>query len=313
MPLPPGYTLRHPTEPDLVAVHDLMRAVDLAESGEADDDLDGLRHAWQDLDLDADAWVITAPGGAIVAYATLEHHGHTALDADVYTHPDHLGRGLGTAINRALEARAAAHIPLAPSGTPVVLTTYINGTSQVAPPLLTSEGYRLVRHFWRMIIDLDAPPPAPVWPARIIPHPFVAGDDDARAHAAFTEAFADMWGFTPATLAEWRDEMMARPDFDPALWTLALDGDDIAGICISFPTTDRGWIRSLGVRRPWRRRGLAFALLNHTFGLYWARGERQIGLGVDAASPTGATHLYERAGMHVTRTFQRWEKILRDA
>ena len=181
--MPPNYTLRHPTLADLVPVHDLTRTVDLAEIGEADNALNELRIEWQDLDLTADAWVIAAPNGEIVAYATLAHDNPNKLTADVFTHPEHLGRGLGTTINRAIEARAAELIPHAAPDAPVILATYINGTSTAAPPLLTHEGYQIVRHYWRMSINLDAPPPAPIWPAGITPHTFVPGRDDARTHA----------------------------------------------------------------------------------------------------------------------------------
>ena len=60
-----------------------------------------------------------------------------------------------------------------------------------------------------------------------------------------------------------------------------------------------GWVRSLWVRRPWRKRGLGNALLLNAFRQFHERGERRVGLGVDAESPTGATRLYERAGMRV--------------
>jgi mycothiol synthase len=66
----------------------------------------------------------------------------------------------------------------------------------------------------------------------------------------------------------------------------------------------------LGVRRPWRRRGLGLALLRETFGLFYDRGEGRVGLGVDAENPSGATRLYERAGMHVEAEHQTWEKEL---
>jgi hypothetical protein len=37
----------------------------------------------------------------------------------------------------------------------------------------------------------------------------------------------------------------------------------------------------------------------------------RIGLGVDADSLTGATRLYEKAGMRVERRYELWEKELR--
>jgi GNAT superfamily N-acetyltransferase len=67
----------------------------------------------------------------------------------------------------------------------------------------------------------------------------------------------------------------------------------------------------LGVRRPWRRRGLALALLHHTFGECYRRGLQKVALGVDASSLTGATRLYEKAGMHVFRQWNTYQKELR--
>jgi ribosomal protein S18 acetylase RimI-like enzyme len=71
-----------------------------------------------------------------------------------------------------------------------------------------------------------------------------------------------------------------------------------------------GWVRGLGVRRGWRGRGLGLALLQHTFGAFYARGRSTVGLGVDAQSPTGATRLYQRAGMRVTEEYETYQKIL---
>ncbi|MCX6049182.1 MAG: GNAT family N-acetyltransferase, partial [Chloroflexi bacterium] len=71
------------------------------------------------------------------------------------------------------------------------------------------------------------------------------------------------------------------------------------------------WVSDLGVRRPWRRQGLALALLHHAFGEFYRRGIKKVGLGVDASSLTGATKLYEKAGMSVFRQHDSYEKELR--
>jgi mycothiol synthase len=72
-------------------------------------------------------------------------------------------------------------------------------------------------------------------------------------------------------------------------------------------------VGTLGVRRPWRRRGVALALLQHSFGEFYRRGLRKAGLGVDASSLTGATRLYRKAGMRSDPAYQYdlYEKELR--
>jgi hypothetical protein len=52
-------------------------------------------------------------------------------------------------------------------------------------------------------------------------------------------------------------------------------------------------------------------MLHHTFGQFYQRGTRKVGLDVDAQSLTGATRLYEKAGMHVARREALYEKELR--
>jgi ribosomal protein S18 acetylase RimI-like enzyme len=71
-----------------------------------------------------------------------------------------------------------------------------------------------------------------------------------------------------------------------------------------------GWINVLGVRAPWRRRGIAIALLARTFADFEARGATRVGLGVDAENPTGAVGLYERAGMSVSQRNDTYERLL---
>jgi mycothiol synthase len=122
---------------------------------------------------------------------------------------------------------------------------------------------------------------------------------------AVREAFKDHWGYLDTPFEEererWLHHMDTDAEFDPSLWFLAMDGEEIAGISLckwkAFDDPDMGWVNILGVRRPWRRRGVALALLRHSFREFYARGRCKIGLGVDAQSLTGATRVYEKAGM----------------
>ena len=100
---------------------------------------------------------------------------------------------------------------------------------------------------------------------------------------------------------EWRELRLVKdPDFDPTLWFVVRDGDEIAAVMRNEPDrSGAGFVGAIGVRKPWRKRGIALALLYHAFGEFYRRGKRRVALGVDAENPTGATRLYERAGMQV--------------
>jgi ribosomal protein S18 acetylase RimI-like enzyme len=102
---------------------------------------------------------------------------------------------------------------------------------------------------------------------------------------------------------------------DPSLLFLAMDGDEIAGFNLcrphAFDDPEIGWVGSLGVLRPWRKRGIGLALLRHSFNEFYRRGKRKVGLGVDANNLTGALRLYENAGMRVYRAFDKYEKEMR--
>ena len=110
----------------------------------------------------------------------------------------------------------------------------------------------------------------------------------------------------------WSHWFVKDTAFDPSLWFLAEAGDDLAGIALTRESETEpglGWVRILGVIPEFRQRGLAQALLRHTFGEYASRGLERVGLGVDAENPTGAVRVYERAGMHVARTNLVLEKV----
>jgi mycothiol synthase len=115
--------------------------------------------------------------------------------------------------------------------------------------------------------------------------------------------------------AAWVHWIDHDPEHDPSLWFLALDGKEIAGVslCRSRIAEDPAvaYVNALGVRRPWRRHGIALALLYQSFGELYRRGRWAVALDVDAQSLTGATRLYEKAGMHVQRQAVTYEKELR--
>jgi len=172
-----------------------------------------------------------------------------------------------------------------------------------------------------MEIDINsgAPRGAPEWPEGIVVRAMRVGQDERAAIQAVRESFRDHWAYVEQPFEEeferWQHFMKNDKDFDPAIWFLAWDGDEVAGVSLCWPKTngdpDMGWVGTLGVRRPWRRKGLGLALLRHSFGEFHRRGKKRVGLGVDAHSLTGATRLYEKAGMYVARVYNVYEKELR--
>jgi mycothiol synthase len=174
---------------------------------------------------------------------------------------------------------------------------------------LRRRGFTSIRHSFRMSIELDGEVPEPVWPDGIRLRTFREGDAPAFYEAG-NEAFADTWEPIEPSFEEWTHWVLDTPSFDPDLWFLAEDGAEVAGfaICKVHPgDAQLGWIQILGVRKPWRGRGVGRGLLLTAFGAFRARGLARAGLGVDAQNPTGATRLYESVGMRVVDRFELYE------
>jgi ribosomal protein S18 acetylase RimI-like enzyme len=179
--------------------------------------------------------------------------------------------------------------------------------------LLEAAGYALIRHSWRMRVALDEITEEPVWPDGIVVRPFRPGDE-RTFYDIHQETFEDHWEHNePDPYDEWAHWMLQPPMFEPDLWLIADEDGEPAAIEMNHPRQEMpgvGWVGILGVRRAWRRRGLGRALLLKAFHEFRARGYEEAGLGVDAASVTGATRLYESVGMRVTAQFDIYEKQL---
>jgi ribosomal protein S18 acetylase RimI-like enzyme len=139
---------------------------------------------------------------------------------------------------------------------------------------------------------------------------FVPDQDERAAYEAVEDAFRDLWG-RPRNPFERFVREIQKESFDPSLWFLATDGDEIAGLTLCKTLAGEGWVDVVGVRRHWRNRGLGLALLRHAFTEYHRRGTPRVSLSVDAESITGAPRLYGRAGMRVRESYIIYLKELR--
>lgn len=310
--LPSGFTLRRPTLDDLAAVTKLANLCEIAEYGTAETTEDDMRMRWQrpNFNLATDAWVVLAPDGQIVASAGIGNRQYIRIYAGADVHPAYRGRGIGTQLLRLTEERARQYVPLAPDGARVTFTGDASSVNVAGQKLLEKHGFTLIRNFWRMGIELQETPPIAQWPEGIVIHNLAPGMERA-VYEADEEAFQDHWGYISMGFEEWSHWALKGELFDPSLWFLAMDGDKIAAFAMCADEKESGgWVHVLGVRRPWRRKGIGLALLHHAFGKFYRRNIHNVYLGVDAQSLTGATRLYERAGMHVVRQYKNYEKEL---
>lgn len=304
--------VRAPVPGDLSAVCELANVWSNAIHGEPDFTEEDFVLGWREpgFSLADDAWVIETSDGRIVGFAEIWNTQRVHYGMLIFSHPDFPRDAIESELVRLAEARAREGISEAPPHARVGLGRMISMTDSVSQEVFVKSGFTPIRRHWRMRVDMETPPPAPVWPEGITLATMQSGQE-AAVHAALNEAFADHWGHLPLPYGTWRTFFLERSDFDPSLCFLAMAGDEIAGFSLCRPEQRMGWVDDLGVRRPWRRQGVALALLLHSFGEFYRRGERAVGLGVDAQSLTGATHLYMKAGMRPIREWQTYEMELR--
>ena len=172
---------------------------------------------------------------------------------------------------------------------------------------------RASRHSYRMEIDLTGEPRRPAWPDGIDVRP-VREDEHQLVYDTVARGVAGHVRPDGRTFDEWAHWLIRTESFDPSLWFLAFAGDELAGFSLCKQSSidpNAGYVSTLGVRRPWRKQGLGEALLLHSFAAFRDRGWGRGTLGVDASSPTGATRLYERAGMRVYRDTAFFERPVR--
>jgi mycothiol synthase len=287
---------------DAAEVTELVVAVETLLVGQSAFSQSDLEEEWSEVDLERDARVVR-DGERIVGYSVVRERGEL-WRVEGYVHPDAFGRGIGELLATGLEEHAAR------GGARRVQNGIIEGDSAAAA-LLESLGYSAVRVFRELRVELDAPPPAPEWPDGLRVVPFDPERDGPEFHAAHQEAFADHWDYTPRDFEWWSKAHLDSERFDPELWCVVRAGDEIAaGTICTADTYGGGWVHTLFTRRPWRKRGVGAALLADSFGRFWERGERSVGLGADTANETGAFRLYERAGMAAVLGWVAYEKEL---
>lgn len=203
-----------------------------------------------------------------------------------------------------------------PMGTPCFLDNYASNSEVDRINLLEHRGYLAIRYAFEMVRpDLENIPNLPL-SAGVEVRP-VTPEQVRAIWEASNEAFRDHWGYIPDPWEEF-ERLMDDPDYDPSLWRVAWQGDQVAGMVLSYIDKDqneiygrkRGYTENICVLRPWRKQGLAKALIALSLNALKERGMMEAGLGVDAENTSGALHLYESMGYRVVKTSTIYRKPL---
>ena len=259
---------------------------------------------------DGETLAAFAPDGAVVAFARL-HGSRDQARLDGAVVPEARGRGHGRRLlawgeERARELQRAA----------LRLDVHDNNPSKEA--LVRAAGYEAARWDYRMTRSLEDPlPVAPPTSPGLVLTPYARERDDAvrRAHG---DAFAEHWGSTAPDEDHWANSFTGMRAFQPDLSWLVVDSEEVAGYVLTYfweadaagSGVREAFVGQLGVRAPWRRRGLGALLLASTLESSKAAGFERAVLTVDTANATGALGLYERAGFVVKDRSTAWTKQL---
>jgi mycothiol synthase len=242
----------------------------------------------------------------------------------VYSHvgfvlPEWRGKGIGRAMIRWAEKRASeieAHREKEIGDAPAYIGTETHSNMVGLDNLLKAEGYEPVRYEFHMETpDLDHIPDAPL-PEGLDVRP-VTPEHYRAIHDASVEAFRDHWGASEADEQEFQS-WIKHPLHQPEIWIVAWDGDQVAGSILNYIDhgynarmgRKLGYTETISVRRPWRRKGLARALLARSMKLHRDLGMTQTALGVDTQNPSGALKLYESMGYRVVAQSTNYRKRL---
>ncbi|NDJ62759.1 MAG: GNAT family N-acetyltransferase [Chloroflexi bacterium] len=318
-----AYTLRPTTRDDFDTYYDLYAAKHVEEYGA----FHGTRADFESellspgFDLATDTLGVFTSDGRMIAVAELWATSALPVHPVMWITmlPEHRGRGLEAKLCAWCEQRARGVFAKVPEDARVVLAAYMKEDNQWGRATVEAFGMTAEQRSHSMVIDLDDEPPAPEWPEGIRVVTYAEHPNLREFVIAHRESFRDHRGFTDAPLEHamerWQHSIDNSEDFDPNLWVLALAGDEPAGVMMAWPSSeedaDQGWIDVVGVMRDHRRKGLGTALLREGFHRIRGIGKARAGLGVDAHSLTGATRLYERAGMRVNYAHIGYEKELR--
>ncbi len=323
LPALPCFEFRALQHADIPALYEMILEVERADQRELVQTLEDFRREFDDPWYlpETDSIGAFTPDGQLTGFARTLQNPQPGSEVRCWlvieVHPEWRSFGLEEALLSWAEERGRQRLTLATGVNARVLRTGIQETQRQRQTLLEQHGFCSVRHFYHMQRDLSEPIPAVQLPEDLALRIFTP-DLGEGVLAAFNEAFRDHWSFDPISPEDWRMFFLERTGFRPDLTYVVMDGDEVAGFSFNTVSAEEnarrglseGWVDVLGVRRPWRKRGVATALLCASMHAFKADGLQQTMLGVDTENPSGALRVYEHVGFKPVKRFVNFQKAV---
>ncbi|MBP7692570.1 MAG: GNAT family N-acetyltransferase [Anaerolineales bacterium] len=296
---------------DFPAMMRVLSASEIADGNERVITLEEIANTYAHLtNSDPDRDVLMAEvAGQLVAYGRVDHYredsGARLFNHFAFIDPAWRRKGIGAAMLGWFQARLRAVAAEQPVDGPRFFQAFVSDRAAGTETLLKASGYTAVRYGYLMVRpDLENIPDFPL-PAGLEVRP-VQPEHYRPIWDANNEAFRDHWGFAEPTEADYQAWLNDPTVFTPALWQIAWDTatHQVAGQVKGFINhhenasfnRKRGWCEFISVRRPWRKQGLARALITRTLRVFKEQGMTESALGVDTQNLSGALRVYEACG-----------------
>lgn len=306
----PGLRFRHPEdESDLSMMYPLWQAYQDAEGTnmvKSEEDFRKTYLTQTNFNYQEDI-LLTEVADDLIGYAFTRWYNMPLEDAIsftivVYVSPAWQRKGLGTTLLRWGEEKVAREAAAHPAEKAKFIRCYAHSTQEGKQAILKKTGYRQIDEYAHMVRPLLDDIPAIAAPEGITFSPLDV-KDARKLWEAIQEAFQDHVDYQEQTeqdFTNWQDTWY----FQPELMCVAWDGEEIAGQIMNYINHEenakfnrkRGYTEWISVRRPWRRHGLARAMLAHSLKMFKEMGMTEAALDVHVTNPHEAFALYHSLG-----------------
>ncbi len=318
----PGLTFRHfrgeSDFPKMVAVIDASSKADTIERVASVEEVTATYAHLTNCDPATDM-IFAEIDGEVIGYTRVTHWQEDATKIRIYLSfgflkPQWRHKGIGTTMLKHNQQRLREIAAKHPDEDEKFFQGWTTESEVGATQLLLKDGYKPITYGAMMVRpDLENIPDAPL-PAGLEVRP-VEESHYREIWEAEHEAFRDHYGYSSEVGTF--EEFLADPDNrNPELWKIAWDRDRVVGQVRSFINAEenaefnqkRGWTESISVRREWRRKGVARALLCMSLQVLKDQGMTDAALGVHTENPNGAFQLYQSVGFRVHRMSTEYRK-----